>query len=439
MTPQQRIAFFTLGCKLNFSESSTIARKMEDHGYAPVDFEEVADIYVINTCSVTDHADRKCKRIVKRALASNPEAYVVIIGCYAQLKPEEISQIEGVDLVLGAKEKFNLAEHLKTLEKGQKTKVETGAIKEVKEFRSGYSFGDRTRSFLKVQDGCNYFCSFCTIPLARGVSRSDYIENIVANAEELAQKGVREIVLTGVNIGDFSNDRNENFYQLICELDKVEGIDRFRISSIEPNLLEDRIIEFVSTSQRFVPHFHIPLQSGCDEILKSMRRRYTTTLYRQRIEKIKNLIPECCIGVDVLTGYPGEGEKEFMETFDFLQDLDISYIHPFPYSERPNTPAAKRQNQVQQSLRTERRKMLQNLSAKKLHNFYRQFEGQLKDVLFESSERNGKMQGLTGNYLRVSVPYQEENSGKILPVELSQLQEGTIFEGTLLDEPATLP
>lgn len=437
MTPNQRIAFYTLGCKLNFSESSTIASKMEEHGYVAVPFNEQADIYVINTCSVTDHADRKCKRIVKKALASNPEAYVVIIGCYAQLRPNEIAELEGVDLVLGAKEKFNLAEHLKGLEKGQKARVEAGHIKEVKEFKAGYSFGDRTRSFLKVQDGCNYFCSFCTIPLARGISRSDYIENIVSYANELSGKGVKEIVLTGVNIGDFSNDKGENFYQLITRLEEVEGIERFRISSIEPNLLEDRIIEFVANSRKFVPHFHIPLQSGNDEVLKAMRRRYNTDLYRQRIERLKELMPDACIGVDVLTGFPGEGEAEFMSTYEFLRDLNISYIHPFPYSERPNTPAAKREQQVPRHLRTERRKMLQNLSAKKLHDFYQQFVGQTKTVLFEHSERDGYMRGLTDNYLRVSIPYDETLGGRLAEVKLTKLHPETYYAGELVDHPIT--
>ncbi|MBL4703642.1 MAG: tRNA (N(6)-L-threonylcarbamoyladenosine(37)-C(2))-methylthiotransferase MtaB, partial [Flavobacteriales bacterium] len=341
MIQYKKVAFYTLGCKLNFSETSTIARDFEGAGYAKVEFEHTPDIYVINTCSVTDNADKKCRQLVKKGLKINPEAFIIIVGCYAQLKPEEISAIPGVDLVLGANEKFNILDHLDSLDKKETGQAIYEPIKNTKEFFPSYSLGDRTRTFLKVQDGCDYFCSFCTIPLARGRSRSANIETTLIEAQKVANTAAREVVLTGVNIGDFGKDHNESFLQLIKELDLVDGIDRFRISSIEPNLLNDDIIEFVAKSKKFVPHFHIPLQSGSDVLLQSMRRRYGTELYRNRIKTIKSLLPECCIGVDVIVGYPGETEEEFMKTVNFLKEMQPAYLHVFTYSERNNTTAVR--------------------------------------------------------------------------------------------------
>ena len=433
MTPvQNRVAFYTLGCKLNFSETSSIAQNFRKHGYEVVDFNDVADIYVVNTCSVTDHADRKCKRVVRDALKRNDEARIAVIGCYAQLKPEEISGIPGVDVVLGAKEKFNLVEHLDKLSQTDETLILNSHIKEVKHFENAYSFGDRTRSFLKVQDGCNYFCSFCTIPLARGRSRSDYIEKIVTSAEEIAAEGVKEIVLTGVNIGDFKNDKEETFYDLIRELDEVAGIERFRISSIEPNLLSDEIIDFVAASKKFVPHFHIPLQSGSDYLLKQMRRRYRSDLFADRIASIKTRMPDCCIGVDVIVGFPGETEEEFLKTYHFLHELDVSYLHVFTYSERPNTPAYRMSGKVQDKTRTERRKMLQNLSHKKQRHFYEQFIDKEGEVLFEDNNKAGYMQGYSKNYLKVKIPYDQSLVNTVQPVRFRELREDRAFDGELL-------
>jgi threonylcarbamoyladenosine tRNA methylthiotransferase MtaB len=359
------VAYHTLGCKLNFSETSTIARSLDEEGYAKIHFDNGADIYVINTCSVTEQADKKCRNIVRKALSFNPNALVFVIGCYAQLKPKEIASIEGVDFVLGANEKFNISKYLTNPKKNIDTVIKNKHIKETNTFIPGYSLGDRTRSFLKIQDGCNYFCSFCTIPLARGKSRSGTIEQTLLKAKELANENVKEVVLTGVNIGDFGNGSNENFYELIQELDKIEEIDRFRISSIEPDLLNSRIINFVSQSTRFVPHFHIPLQSGSDELLKKMRRRYNTQLYRERIELIKHLMPDACIGADVIVGFPGESDEEFNKTMDFLIELPLSYLHVFTYSERANTTATRMKDIVPIATRKERSKQLRNLSEKK--------------------------------------------------------------------------
>lgn len=417
------VAFYTLGCKLNFSESSTIARQMEGEGFARAEFTQGADLYVINTCSVTENADRKCRKVVKEALKHNADAQVVIIGCYAQLKPQEIAEIPGVDMVLGAAEKFNLVHHLKELGNREEVVIHNKPIKETNEFVAGYSFGDRTRTFLKVQDGCNYFCSFCTIPLARGFSRSDTIANTVAKAQEVAQTGVKEVVLTGVNIGDFGRQNGETFFDLIKELDKVEGISRYRISSIEPNLLNEDIIQFVADSNKFVPHFHIPLQSGNNKILKQMRRRYKRELYAERIEKIKQLMPNCCIGVDVIVGFPGETEEDFLDTYNFINDLEISYLHVFPYSERLNTTAVCLEGVVPQQERNRRVKMLRILSEKKRRAFYEQHIGETFSVLFEAEENSGKMNGFTENYIKVKTDYDPLLVNELTQVKLTAIDE----------------
>lgn len=401
----KKVAFYTLGCKLNYSETSTISRMFESNGYQKVDFHEQPDIFVINTCSVTEHADKKCRKIVKEAKIISPQSSVFVIGCYAQLKPQEIAEIEGVDAVLGAAEKFRLVEVLKEYEKQTIPKIQVGNINQPLQFEHSYSAQDRTRTFLKVQDGCNYNCSFCTIPLARGTSRSDTIESIVESSIAIAKKGIKEIVLTGVNIGDFgiqNGRRKERFLDLIKELDQVQGIERFRISSIEPNLLTKEIIEFVAGSKRFVPHFHIPLQSGSDEILKSMRRRYDSTSYRNKIELINKTIPECCIGVDVITGYPGETENIFLETYHFLNELEIAYLHVFTYSERANTHAINLLDVVPKNIRQARTTQLRTLSEKKRRVYNQQFEGRNAKVLFENEiDTNGNMMGYTENYIRV--------------------------------------
>ena len=410
------VAIHTLGCKLNFSESSTIVRQLEKNGFTRVDFTEKADIYIINTCSVTDNADKKCRNTVKGVLKQNPNAYVVVIGCYAQLKPKEISNIPGVDMVLGAAEKFNMIEHLHSLEKETKAIVHNKNIKETQDFVPAYSVGDRTRSFLKVQDGCDYFCSFCTIPLARGKSRNVSIQETVAKAKEVASKNIKEIVLTGVNIGDFGaiQDYNETFYDLLVELDKVEGIDRFRISSIEPNLLTDEIIDFVAHSDKIVPHFHIPLQSGNDEILTKMRRKYLSSLYEERISRIKSKMPNCCIGVDVIVGFPGESEEHFLSTYDFINSLDVSYLHIFPYSERNNTTAKKLPNKVSKSEKTDRAQRLRILSAKKKRHFYESQISKTMSVLWEEENHGGDlMQGFSENYIRFEAPYDSNKVNKI--------------------------
>lgn len=415
------VAFYTLGCKLNFAESSAIGQQLSKAGFEKCEFQDGADLYVINTCSVTDHADRKCKKVVKEALKQNPNAYVVVIGCYAQLKPQEIAQIPGVDMVLGAAEKFQLINHLHTLVKEPKALIFNAPIKEVIDFVPGYSLGDRTRIFLKVQDGCDYFCSFCTIPLARGKSRSGNVEATLKLVEEAAQQGAKEIVLTGVNLGDFGVEHNQDFFQLIKAIDAVEGVDRYRISSIEPNLLTHEIIDFVANSQRFVPHFHIPLQSGSDEILTRMRRKYLSGLYQNRIEKIKNLMPHCGIGVDVIVGFPGETEENFLETYRFLNELDVSYLHVFPYSERANTTAKKMRDVVPVKVRMERGEMLRVLSEKKRMAFYRQHLGTTRPVLFEAEEKRGIMFGFTDNYIKVATDYDPLLVNTVVNVKLSSL------------------
>lgn len=436
MRHSRTIAFYTLGCKLNFSESSGIARLFEENGYARIDFKEGADIVVINTCSVTENADKKCRQIVKQARNLSEESFIAVIGCYAQLKPEEISAIDGVDLVLGASEKFNLLNYVKDWEKDLlSSKIVASEIKDVKEFVPSYSFGDRTRSFLKVQDGCDYFCSFCTIPLARGRSRSNNITNTVKLAKELAATAVKEIVLTGVNIGDFGKGTEEDFLGLIKELDRLEGIDRYRISSIEPNLLSNEIIEFVAQSKRFVPHFHIPLQSGSNEMLKAMRRRYFRELYADRIALIKKLMPNASIGVDVIVGYPGETEELFQETVSFLKELDISYLHVFTYSERANTVAIRKSDSIPINIRRERSKMLQNLSEKKKRFFYENQLNKEVTVLFEAQEQNGEMYGFTENYLKIKTAYNPNwvnTFKKVVPLSVNA--DGTMYAEILVDE-----
>lgn len=427
-------AFHTLGCKLNFAETSTIARQLTDAGYEKVSFDDKADIYVINTCSVTENADRECKLHVKRAMKANPEGLVVIVGCYAQLKPEEISQIKGVDLVLGAKEKFNILSYLDDLEKSENEGVvHSCEIEETDFFIGSYSIGDRTRAFLKVQDGCDYKCTYCTIPLARGISRSDTIENVLKNAKEIAARDIKEIVLTGVNIGDygkgeFGNKRHEHtFLDLIRELDLVDGIERIRISSIEPNLLKDESIELVSKSKSFVPHFHIPLQSGSDELLKKMKRRYLTKLYNDRVNKIREVMPHAAIGVDVIVGFPGETEELFMETYNFLNELPISYLHVFTYSERENTEAAEMDGAVPIPERKRRNKMLRILSEKKKMAFYQTQLGQTLPVLWEHENKDGKMNGFTENYVRVQKDFDSASVNQIEFLKLEKiLSDGTV-------------
>ncbi|MDY3529483.1 tRNA (N(6)-L-threonylcarbamoyladenosine(37)-C(2))-methylthiotransferase MtaB [Riemerella anatipestifer] len=427
-------AYHTLGCKLNFAETSTIARQLSDAGYQKVSFDDRADVYVINTCSVTENADRECKIHVKRAMKANPEGLVVIVGCYAQLKPEEISKIEGVDLVLGAKEKFNILSYLEDLEKTHnKGIVHSCEIEEADFFIGSYSIGDRTRAFLKVQDGCDYKCTYCTIPLARGISRSDTIENVIKNAQEIAAKDIKEIVLTGVNIGDygkgeFGNKKHEHtFLDLITELDKVEGIERIRISSIEPNLLKNESIELVAQSKRFVPHFHIPLQSGSDELLKRMKRRYLTKLYRDRIDTIKSVMPNAAIGVDVIVGFPGETEERFLETYHFLNELPISYLHIFTYSERENTEAVAMDGVVPISERKKRNKMLRILSEKKKMAFYQSQLGKTLPILWEHENKDGMMFGFTENYVRVKKPFDQSSVNKIETLKLNKIEaDGTV-------------
>ena len=424
------VAFHTLGCKLNFAETSTIARQLTDAGYQKVNFDEPAQVYIINTCSVTENADKECKLHVKRAAKANPDGLVAIIGCYAQLKPEEISAITGVDLVLGAKEKFNILSYLDDLEKSEsRAEIHSCEIDETDFFVGSYSIGDRTRAFLKVQDGCDYKCTYCTIPLARGISRSDTIENVVANAKEIAARDIKEIVLTGVNIGDygkgeFGNKKHEHtFLDLISELDKVEGIERIRISSIEPNLLKDESIELVSKSRSFVPHFHIPLQSGSDELLKKMKRRYLTKLYFNRVNKIRDIMPDAAIGVDVIVGFPGETEELFMETYNFLNDLPISYLHVFTYSERENTEAAEMQGTVPIPERKRRNKMLRILSEKKKMEFYRSQLGNTLPVLWEHESKNDMMFGFTENYVRVCKPFDAKSINQIEMIVLDKITE----------------
>ena len=427
-------AFHTLGCKLNFAETSTIARQLTGAGYEKVSFDDQAHVYVINTCSVTENADRECKFHVKRAMKANPEGLVVIVGCYAQLKPEEISAIEGVDLVLGAKEKFNILSYLDDLQKTENHGlIHSCEIDEADFFIGSYSIGDRTRAFLKVQDGCDYKCTYCTIPLARGISRSDTIENVVKNAKEIAGKGIKEIVLTGVNIGDygkgeFGNKKHEHtFLDLISELDQVEGIERIRISSIEPNLLKDESIDLVSKSRSFVPHFHIPLQSGSDDLLKLMKRRYLTKLYSDRIHKIREVMPDSCIGVDVIVGFPGETEEKFLETYNFLNELPISYLHVFTYSERENTEAVEMDGVVPVPERKKRNKMLRILSEKKKMAFYQTQIGKTLPVLWEHEDKDGIMFGFTENYVRVQKTYDQNSVNQIENLKLNKIEsDGTV-------------
>ncbi|WP_429061328.1 tRNA (N(6)-L-threonylcarbamoyladenosine(37)-C(2))-methylthiotransferase MtaB [Chitinophaga sp. W2I13] len=424
MEQVKTVAFHTLGCKLNFSETSSISRLLEQDGFVKTDFDGTADVYVINTCSVTDNADKECRMLVRRIQRRAPGSMVVITGCYAQLKPEEIASIEGVDLVLGAAEKFNIAEHLKTLTKGDSAKICSCDIDEVNSFRASYSLNDRTRTFLKVQDGCDYTCAFCTIPMARGKSRSDSVANVVKHAHDLAATGVKEIVLTGVNLGDFGKGfeggkkREETFFELAQELDKVEGISRYRISSIEPNLLTNEIIEFVANSRRFMPHFHIPLQSGSNEILGLMRRRYRRELYAEKVALIKQFMPHCAIGVDVIVGFPSESDAHFRETYDFLHELDVSYLHVFTYSERANTGALDIKPVVPVHIRNERNKMLRNLSHKKQQYFNEQHLHQTRKVLFESLGKDGMMEGYTDNYIKVTTPFRQEWHNQLIDWDL---------------------
>jgi threonylcarbamoyladenosine tRNA methylthiotransferase MtaB len=417
---RRSVAFHTLGCKLNFSETSMLSRSLEGQGFVKKDFDEVSDVYVINTCSVTDNADKECRQLVRRIQRKAPESLVVITGCYAQLKPKEIASIPGVDLVLGAAEKFNLAQHLSELVKGDSARISSCDIAEVSGFNASYSLNDRTRTFLKVQDGCDYTCSFCTIPMARGKSRSDTIANVVRNAQELAASGVQEIVLTGVNLGDFGKGPvgkkkgAESFYDLIQQLDGVDGISRYRISSIEPNLLTEDIIAFVANSNKFMPHFHIPLQSGSNEILSLMRRRYRRELYAERVAMIKTLMPHCAIGVDVIVGFPGEGNSHFEDTYRFLHELDIAYLHVFTYSERDNTKALEIKPVVPQQVRHERNKVLRNLSYMKMQHFTAQHSGQQRPVLFEGHIKAGMIEGYTDNYIRISTPHRAEWVNRIV-------------------------
>ncbi len=433
------VAFYTLGCKLNFSETSTISRLFENKGFRKVNFEDGADIYIINTCSVTDNADKKCRKVVKEAQKVAKDPYIIIMGCYAQLKPQEIVNIPGVDTVLGAAEKFKIFDYIEDFKKTEKPTVHAAPISEVSSYHQAFSINDRTRTFLKVQDGCDYSCAFCTIPLARGKSRSDSIENILKNAKEIASKGVKEIVLTGVNTGDYGiieNRRVSRFIDLIRELDKIDGIERFRISSIEPNLLTDEIIDFVSKSERFVPHFHIPLQSGSNKILKLMRRRYLRELYLDRITKIRELMPFSCIGVDVIVGFPGETDEEFRSSYEFINELDVSYLHVFTYSERANTKAIDMPGSVPVKVRNERSKMLRNLSFKKRHKFYNDNLGRNEVVLFEHDVEDGRMHGFTNNYIRVVANYDPLLINETLPVKLREINSNGLVEvEEFLNEP----
>ncbi len=425
----KKVAFYTLGCKLNFSETSTIARNFQQEGFERVDFEEVADIYVINTCSVTENADKQFKQIVKKALKNNAKAFVAAVGCYAQLKPEELAAVDGVDLVLGATEKFKITDYLNDLTKNDLGEVHSCEIEEANFYVGSYSIGDRTRAFLKVQDGCDYKCTYCTIPLARGISRSDELQNVLKNAKEISQQGIKEIVLTGVNIGDygkgeFGNKKHEHtFLELVQALDEVEGIERLRISSIEPNLLKNETIDFVSKSRTFVPHFHIPLQSGSNDILKKMKRRYLRELYVDRVNKIREVMPDACIGVDVIVGFPGETDEHFLETYHFLNDLDISYLHVFTYSERDNTEAAEMDGVVPANVRSKRSKMLRGLSVKKRRAFYESQIGATRTVLFEAENKEGYIHGFTENYVKVKTPWNPELVNTLHEIKLTKIDE----------------
>lgn len=433
MNAAKKVALYTLGCKLNFSESSSIARMFQEEGFARVDFNDTPDVFVINTCSVTENADKKCKQLVKKAKKVNPAAFIAIIGCYAQLKPEEIAQIKGVNMVLGAAEKFKIVDYFNQQEKEEVAKVYASKIKAVNEFVPSYSHGDRTRSFLKIQDGCDYFCTFCTIPLARGKSRNQSISETINVANEIASTNVKEVVLTGVNIGDFGQGKgSEDFFQLIQQLDKIEGIERFRISSIEPNLLSNEIIDFVSQSAKFMPHFHIPLQSGSNKILKMMRRKYLKELYSERVARIKEKMPHACIGVDVIVGFPGETDEDFMETYRFLNELPVSYLHVFTYSERPNTTAIKLENSVSKEKRSERSKMLHILSDKKKRFFYEQFLDEKAKVLLEAEQHEGFLNGFTENYIKVKVPFEEGLENTIQEISIKTIDSENVAEGELV-------
>ena len=429
MENKKKVAFYTLGCKLNFSETSTIARNFQNEGFDRVEFEEVADIYVINTCSVTENADKQFKQIVKKATKLNNKAFIAAVGCYAQLKPEELVAVDGVDLVLGATEKFKITDYINDLAKNDIGEVHSCEIEEADFYVGSYSIGDRTRAFLKVQDGCDYKCTYCTIPLARGISRSDALENVLKNASEISQQGIKEIVLTGVNIGDygkgeFGNKKHEHtFLDLVKALDEVEGIERLRISSIEPNLLKNETIDFVSKSRTFVPHFHIPLQSGSNEILKKMKRRYQREVYTERVSKIREVMPHACIGVDVIVGFPGETDEDFLETYHFLNDLEISYLHVFTYSERDNTEAAAMDGVVPMNVRSKRSKMLRGLSVKKRRAFYESQIGTNRTVLFEGENKEGYIHGFTENYVKVKTPWNPELVNTLHHVNLTHIDE----------------
>ena len=445
MELKKKVAFYTLGCKLNFSETSTIARNFQDEGFDRVDFEEVADIYVINTCSVTDNADKQFKHIVKKAMKLNDKAFVAAVGCYAQLKPEELAAVDGVDLVLGATEKFKITDYINDLSKNDMGEVHSCEIEEADFYVGSYSIGDRTRAFLKVQDGCDYKCTYCTIPLARGISRSDALENVLKNASDISKQGIKEIVLTGVNIGDygkgeFGNKKHEHtFLDLVQALDKVEGIERLRISSIEPNLLKNETIEFVSNSRTFVPHFHIPLQSGSNDILKKMKRRYLREVYTERVNKIREVMPHACIGVDVIVGFPGETDGNFIETYNFLNEMDISYLHVFTYSERDNTEAAELPDVVPINVRNKRSKMLRGLSVKKRRAFYESQIGTNRTVLFESENKEGYIHGFTENYVKVKTPWNPELANTLHEINLTKIDEDGSVRLKFQNEKSQIP
>lgn len=430
----KKVAFETLGCKLNYSETLTIQRDFEQEGYEITDFDLQADIYVINTCSVTQSANSTCRKTVRRALRRNPEAFVAVVGCYAQLKPEEIAAIDGVDTVLGARDKFNLLELFDDFKKRNEPVVYHSDVNEAVDFHNAFSADDRTRAFLKVQDGCSYACSFCTIPLARGESRSPNIETVIRNARHLVDDGFKEIVITGVNAGDFGRGTDENFFMLLRELDRINGLERIRFSSVEPNLMHEKIIHYVAESEKIQPHFHMPLQSGSDTMLGLMRRRYKSDLYRRRVELIRNLMPDACIGVDVITGHPGETEELFQESFDFIDGLPVSYLHVFTYSERPDTHAINIEPNVQDSVRKERTHKLRRLSRKKRYEFDTNFTGEVRPVLFEGTNKNGAMLGWTDNYIRVGIPYNPQYENKILQVELGARTKENYLIGTLTEE-----
>ncbi len=437
MNADKKVAFYTLGCKLNFSETSTIARTFETENFIRTDFDKKADVYVINTCSVTENADKRFKTIVKNALKQNPDAFIIAVGCYAQLKPEALAYVNGVDLVLGATEKFKVTSYINDLTKNAIGEIHSCDIEDANFYESSYSFGDRTRAFLKVQDGCDYKCTYCTIPLARGISRSDTLENVLKSAKEISEKNIKEIVLTGVNIGDygkgeFGNKKHQHtFYELVQNLDKVKGIKRIRISSIEPNLLKDETIEFVANSQSFVPHFHIPLQSGSNVLLKKMKRRYMREIYTNRVSKIKKVMPNACIGVDVIVGFPGETDELFLETYSYLNDLPISYLHVFTYSERPNTEAIKMDGVVPINVRKKRSKMLRGLSVKKRRAFYESQIGNTLNVLFESENKEGYIHGFTENYVKVKYPWNPELINTIHKIKLTEIKEDGLVGGEI--------